>query len=145
MLRAVIRAHHARVPRLSDKTTANLVIGLVLAILVVTPLSYYTVRSDRYDERFAWRMFSSIRMARCKVAPVVGNPPRPVLLRKTFHEAWINIARRGRRSVIRPMVEKICEDNPGQPVHMRLPCRHVEGKVTTELDGKADLCKGGLR
>lgn len=130
--------------RLSAKTTANLVIVAILAILVVTPLSYYTTRDDSYDERFAWRMFSPIRMVRCKVDLEVGDPPSSINLYRTFHEAWITIAQRGRLAVLRRMVERVCAENPGQPVRMHLPCRQVDGKVVDAIEGRADLCKEGL-
>lgn len=130
--------------RLSAKSQANLVIGLILAILVVTPLAYYTTREDSYDERFAWRMFSPIRMVRCKVDLQVGDPPSSINLYKEFHEAWLTIAQRGRMAVLRSMVERVCAENPGQPVRLHLPCRQVDGKVVDAIDGRDDLCKEGL-
>jgi hypothetical protein len=38
-----------------------------LAVQLLLPLHYYLVRHDPHDERFAWRMFSPMRMADCAV------------------------------------------------------------------------------
>lgn len=128
----------------TPKHVANTVIGVVLAILVVSPLSYYTVRSDKYDERFAWRMFSSIRMVRCNVQYQVG--PSKIRLMRSFHEAWVNIARRGRRVVLDRMTEKLCAEHPDTPVRMTLSCRHIGEKDNRILsDGSEDLCKSDTR
>jgi hypothetical protein len=124
------------------KKRANLVIGAFVAIMIATPLSYYTVRSDRYDERFAWRMFSTMRMVRCSPKWMVGESSQPIKLGRTFHEAWVGIARRARRSVTGPMTDFLCEKNPGQPVRLLLTCRSLTGKTEVLSDGTSDLCGG---
>src|SRR5689334_3405160 len=35
---------------------------LLVAVQVAIPASYYLVREDADDERFAWRMFSAVRL-----------------------------------------------------------------------------------
>lgn len=124
------------------KKRANLIIGAFIAFMIATPLSYYTVRSDPYDERFAWRMFSTMRMVKCKPQWTVGEPKQVVQLGKTFHEAWIGIARRGRQSVTGPMSEHLCEKNPGKPVRLWLSCRSLTGERKFLSEGEDDLCGG---
>src|SRR6185369_4719609 len=41
--------------------------ALWLLVHVAIPLHYYYLGDDLYDERFAWRMFSAVRLQRCEV------------------------------------------------------------------------------
>ncbi|MEM9492081.1 MAG: hypothetical protein AAGC55_23240 [Myxococcota bacterium] len=118
-------------------------IHLFLAVQLAVPLSYYTCRSDENDERFAWRMFSSIRMKRCQPIFRLGDERTPVRLGSTFHEAWITLARRGRQQVIVAMAEELCKRHPDQPVRVEVQCMGVDGNRET-LGGKWDMCELGL-
>ena len=81
-----------------------------LVVQIALPLVYYTVRRDPHDERFAWRMFSPMRMVRCE--PGVHRRRSTVRLNQRFHTAWINIARRGRFDVVEAMAARLCHDIP---------------------------------
>ena len=85
--------------------------GAVAFILlqIALPLSYY-VNENEYDERFAWRMFSSVRMTRCsfQLASSDGTTETPLSLPKEYHVVWINLAKRARLDVIDAMVERAC-------------------------------------
>jgi hypothetical protein len=97
-------------------------IHLFLAVQVILPLSYYVARADRYDERFAWRMFSAERMVSCSPVFRVGPERKPAQLHASFHEAWVNLARRGRHEVLEAMAARLCADNQGQPVRLEMVC-----------------------
>jgi hypothetical protein len=97
-----------------------------LAVQLVAPLHYYLVRRDPHDERFAWRMFSPMRMAKCKADLSVDG--QPVNLYSEFHEAWIEIAQRGRFVVIEEMAQKLCEENKGKRVEVSLDCTYLDKK-----------------
>jgi hypothetical protein len=113
-------------------------IAAFLAIQIALPLHYYGVRRDRFDERFAWRMFSPIRALRCEVRFVVdGKQIDPYA---TFHEAWINTARRGRRVVIEAMAAKLCAKKPGSTVKLSIECVHHD-KRRERIDAPFDMCK----
>jgi hypothetical protein len=112
-------------------------IAVFLAVQVLAPLQYYACRRDRNDERFAWRMFSPTRMLSCDPSFLVDN--QPAQLYATFHEAWIEIARRGRFAVLEAMGARLCKEHPGSEVRLDLKCRAVDGKVETW--GGSDLCK----
>lgn len=80
-----------------------------LLIQVILPVTYYA--SDRvYDERFAWRMFSSVRMARCEfnLYRNDGNGLEPLPLAKTYHVVWLNLAKRARTDVIEALIAREC-------------------------------------
>lgn len=107
-----------------------------LAIQLALPLYYYGVRRDKHDERFAWRMFSSVRMTTCDVSMWVGV--QPVELQREFHDAWIALARRGRVSVVEAMGAHLCKEHPGQEVRAELTCRPVRGEPYPLAS--SDLC-----
>jgi hypothetical protein len=112
-------------------------IAAFLLVQVLAPLHYYTVRRDRNDERFAWRMFSPTRMLSCEPTFLVDG--QPAQLYATFHEAWIEIAKRGRFAVLEAMGARLCEQHAGKEVRLDLKCRGVDG--TLETWGGSDLCK----
>lgn len=115
----------------------GIVILLVVASQLLLPLHYYVARRDRHDERFAWRMFSPMRMTRCTPAFTIDS--KPVTLETQFHEAWIEIAKRGRFNVIEEMAAQLCAKNPGSAVHVVVECQYV-GKPK-ETWGGYDMCK----
>ena len=124
-------------------TRAKLIFAhALIAFQVVMAVGYYTWRTDPLDERFAWRMFSVQRLAQCKVSFRIGDPPQRAQVGKVFHEAWVNIAARGRKEVIERMAAHLCEKNPLEPVTVVGRCR-VLGTERTLSSGSFDLCKTG--
>jgi hypothetical protein len=112
-------------------------LGIWLAIQAIGPLHYYFIRKDKHDERFAWRMFSPTRMMSCTPTFLVGGQPEPL---DDFHEAWLEIARRGRLVVLEAMGARLCDKYHHQKdVRLDLQCTHVDG--TKESWGGSDLCK----
>jgi hypothetical protein len=112
----------------------------ILAFLVVQlalPLPYYLVRRDPPDERFAWRMFSPMRMAHC--TPHFALDGTPVSLESKFHEAWIEIAERGRFVVVEAMARKLCREHPGSVVVVSLDCTYLDREPRTW--GGFDMCQ----
>ena len=108
-----------------------------LAMQLLLPLHYYTVRHDPHDERFAWRMFSPMRMTKCAAQMKVGD--QPVVLGAQFHEAWVEVAERGRFVVIEAMAEKLCEQNPGKAVEVSVDCKYLDRPPAHF--GREDMCK----
>ncbi|MEZ4360519.1 MAG: hypothetical protein R3B48_10075 [Kofleriaceae bacterium] len=111
-------------------------IAAYLAAQLLLPLGYYA-RRDRHDERFSWRMFSTMRMATCE--PEFRRDGRPVALTSEFHVAWIELAKRGRRAVVVAMGQHLCAAHPGQAVVVNLRCRYLDG--SSREAGGFDLCK----
>jgi hypothetical protein len=112
-------------------------IGVFLAVQVIAPLHYYLLRDDKNDERFAWRMFSPTRMLTCDPTFLVDGQPARLL--GTFHEAWVELARRGRFAVLEAMGARLCAEHPKAEVRLDLRCRTVDGEVDSW--GGSDLCK----
>jgi hypothetical protein len=91
---------------------------------LLLPLHYYLGRRDPHDERFAWRMFSPMRMAQC--SPRVLLDGKPLDLRTEFHEAWVETAARGRFVVIEAMGRALCERHPGSAVTVSVDCTYLD-------------------
>lgn len=111
-------------------------IALFLLVQLALPAAYY-LRRDRHDERFSWRMFSPMRMATCQPEAIVAG--QRVSLSATFHEAWIELAKRGRRSVLEAMGQRLCRDHAGQEVVLWLRCGYLDG--SRREFGGFDVCK----
>ncbi len=108
-----------------------------VAIQLALPLVYYTVRRDPHDERFAWRMFSPMRMTKCQPRFVLDG--KPLELGSMFHEAWIELAQRGRFVVVEEMARHVCEQHPGSTLTVTLDCNYIDRGPQSY--GGHDLCK----
>lgn len=104
--------------------------ALYVIVQLALPAAYY-LRSDRHDERFSWRMFSPMRMTRCQ--PVARVQGQPVVLSAHFHEAWIELARRGRRSVLDELGRALCRKYPGSAVSLEVTCEYQGGARATQV------------
>lgn len=113
----------------------RLIAAFVVAQLLL-PLHYYLARKDPHDERFAWRMFSPMRMTRC--TPDVRIDGKPVSLGAEFHEAWVEIAARGRFTVLEAMGASLCAKHPGAEVRMSIACTYLDREP--ESHGGYDMC-----
>ncbi len=111
-------------------------IAAFVLVQLLLPLHYYIGRRDPHDERFAWRMFSPMRMAKC--SPKVAVDGQPLALESTFHEAWLELAQRGRFVVIEAMAEHLCKEHPGSAVTVSLDCTYLDQDPQTF--GGYDMC-----
>jgi hypothetical protein len=119
-------------------------------VQLAIPASYYVARADRDDERFAWRMFSAVRVKKCKVSITeVRRDGRrlPVDLKHAFHSAWAHALERGRKRVIQAalegrcqqggvaeaLFERRCQDAARRPLPAESARMHCdEGRIVTE-------------
>lgn len=108
-----------------------------VASQLLLPLHYYLGRRDPHDERFAWRMFSPMRMTKC--VPTITIDGAPVALASQFHEAWLELADRGRFVVLEAMGAKLCHDHPGADVEVALDCTYLDRPAATF--GHYDMCQ----
>ena len=96
------------------RKAANALIVVVLAYHVGMPLTYY-LSGRVYDERFSWRMFSTVRLHQCEVAVTETVPSggqqleRPVQLAADLQSAWVGVLERMRPSVIEKYLARRCE------------------------------------
>jgi hypothetical protein len=116
----------------TDRRWSNVFIVLVLAYQVGMPLTYYV--SDRvYDERFSWRMFSTVRLQACDVViseslPGAEGPvDTAVVVERDLQVAWVNILQRLRPSVIAKYLARRCEGADAQQVTLVGRCHDTDG------------------
>src|SRR5678815_75707 len=128
----------ARGARGSWLRSPSLFIGIFLAVQLLLPLTYYTVRTDRHDERWAWRMFSPERMVHCEPTFLVDERREKVDLMHTFHEAWSEIAGRGRLGVIERMAKELCKTH--DEVRGEMKCRALGEKRSFDVTEGYDVC-----
>ena len=119
-------------------------IGICAFVLLqlLLPLSYYW-SDNPYDERFAWRMFSSVRMTRCnfELFEQDSGSARPISLKSEYHVVWINLAKRARQDVVDAMIQRACSQH--NTVTGRLQCTTPEAPTlgicrnSNDRDGNA--------
>lgn len=119
-------------PGWSPSRKAAVVIALAwLAIQVAVPARYY-FSDDIYDERFAWRMFSAVRVQDCNVTAreVVGGMERPIQLSSVLPLPWITLLQRNRPAVVARFLAWRCASD-AEPSEVRLAtvCRDAQGTV----------------
>jgi hypothetical protein len=88
---------------------------LLVLVQVAVPASYY-FRDDPDDERFAWRMFSAVRLKRCTIEAYESEDARGESLKRTdlaraVHASWQRSLERGRR----PVIERFLAARCGRP------------------------------
>lgn len=118
-----------------------------LAVQLLLPLHYYACRRDRHDERFAWRMFSPMRLTQC--TPQFTRNGDRVDLGRRYHEAWITVAKRGRMSVLGAMARELCQPSAADrsdgashrvDVRLALTCQYLNATETV-AQGERNLCE----
>ena len=124
--------HLSRPPVRARLRAAQIGAALWLAYLLLVPLRYYALPDhDPYDERFAWRMFSAVRVQRCTVAveETLLGEPRRVNLQTVLPMPWIALVERNRPAVQRGLLRFLCE-RPTEPtrVEVRSECTEASGE-----------------
>jgi hypothetical protein len=111
----------------------NVFIAAFLAFQVAVPLRYYLGDRD-YDERFSWRMFSTLRLRDCdvRVSETVldGNVSReqPVAIERDVQVAWVRLLERMRRTVVDKYLRRRCEREHVERVEYVLTCKDTDGQ-----------------
>jgi hypothetical protein len=104
---------------------------LLVGLQVAVPASYYLVRDDRDDERFAWRMFSSVRLKHCDVRVIdriADGTLRPVDLPRSLHASWIRSLERGRSRVIERFLATRCQAPSAIGAVLERRCQGASGQ-----------------
>jgi hypothetical protein len=130
---------------------ASAIIAGFLALQVVAPLSYYLWRDDPTDERFAWRMFSAVRVHSCSAAVSDrvqvdgGLRARPVDLRRVLHPAWETNLRRNRTRVIERFLRSRCDEPGVVGARFLRRCQAADGAELPPVDLIYDCAAAELR
>lgn len=114
----------------------TVLITAFLALNVAAPLSYY-FGDDAYDERFAWRMFSPVRLAKCSVE--LSDGATVIRPNRKTHQVWINLMRRARRSIFEGYARQYCA---AEKAAGRTPQLFVKLRCDAPDMGRFGICRG---
>jgi hypothetical protein len=109
-----------------------------LLFQLAVPLHYYLGSRD-YDERFSWRMFSSVRLRDCRVHVVETpreagtNAERPVAIERDVQVAWVHLLERMRTGVVDKYLQRRCEQADVERVQYLGACKDTDGSALPEL------------
>lgn len=118
------------------KHIASMLIGCALLLQLAGPLGYY-LGSDPFDERFAWRMFSGLRVTPChaqvfeerngKLTPLVltGRAQGP---HGALHPAWRHLIERNRTVVIEKFMTTRCTEPNTTRITLISRCRLFDAR-----------------
>jgi hypothetical protein len=115
------------------RRAVDLYILAYLVVQVALPLAYYAGLRARTDERFAWRMFSAVRLDQCEVevsekVRIDGTPTiRKMPIHQVVQEGWVHELRRGQPRVVDRFLRRACEDAGAEEVTFSRRCRATDG------------------
>lgn len=115
----------------STRSRINLLIVAILLLQLLIPLRYYLGVAGGDDERFSWRMFSTVRLQRCELAMSElregSEVPQPLALKPILQVAWISILQRLRPSVVEGFLRFRCETDGVTKVIYERQCTAPDG------------------
>ncbi len=123
---------------------ANALIALLLLHQLLVPLGYY-LGGGGSDERFAWRMFSSVfyrekeraRICRGSLREWIlegGARERAVDLRSLLPGMWLPALDTGRRDVVEGLLRWRCPRSEAARVRFELACGGAPPQPQAEID-----------
>jgi hypothetical protein len=98
------------------------------------------VSARTYDERFSWRMFSTLRLRDCKVevteqVRVAGHAQtRTVNVERDVHVAWLRLLERMRGAVVDAYLERRCAGDDVASVHFVCRCHDTDGRALPPME-----------
>ncbi|HET8935936.1 MAG TPA: hypothetical protein VFN67_20955 [Polyangiales bacterium] len=114
----------------------NWTIAAILVFQIAMPLSYY-LSGRAYDERFSWRMFSTLRLRDCKIRVTehsAGGRSRNVNIERDVHVAWLRLLERMRSAVIDAYLERRCENEGVTSVDFVCHCTDTDGAALPPME-----------
>lgn len=131
----------------SSARRAGVRVFIVVAVLaqLLIPLTYY-LRDDPYDERFAWRMFSGVRLQECEGAMLERHGEREEAVNpyEVVPAGWVTSLERNRRSVVERYLALRCEEEGMTSVRFENTCREVDGAELPRVELTRDCATGEL-
>ena len=119
-------------PEGRQRRLANLFILAFLAYQVGMPLRYY-LGERGYDERFSWRMFSTLRLQQCEMqvseAAAGSSQLEEVPVRSDVQVAWVSLLERVRKPVVEKYLQRRCERQRVARVVYTRSCTNTDGSA----------------
>lgn len=129
---------------------SNALIAIALLYQVAMPLRYYLGERGT-DERFSWRMFSTVRMQKCSVQVFEtieddgAEKRQRVDLTKMLQIAWLGMLERYRPQVVEKVLSRRCAAPSVKHAHYVRNCSDTDGKALPELRLSRDCASGAVR
>ena len=133
--------------------TRALVNGCIVCFLVfqvAVPLSYYAGRRTT-DERFSWRMFSSVILQICRVSAFESGSPsgerafHQVSLWPDLHPGWIRLLERYPPQLVAAVLHWRCERTDANAVHLTRQCQTPGGAALPPDRVSIDCASGTMQ
>ena len=139
------RPEHESPTDTPQRKRQNLFVGAVLLLQIGVPLSYYV--SDRsYDERFSWRMFSTLRLRDCRVEVSEqaqgAAQARRVSVERDVHIAWLRLLERMRTGVVDAYLRRRCQGADVERVDFVCRCKDTDGRALPPYERSLTCAKG---
>jgi len=138
----------AQTPWLTGSRINILVVVILLAQLLL-PLRYYLGFAEGDDERFSWRMFSTVRLQRCEMTisdqHAGSDVLVPVQLKPILQVAWISVLQRYRPSVVEAFLRFRCEGEGMAAAHYERRCVAPDGTSVPPNVLEMDCASGEMR
>ena len=124
-------------PRGRRRRCVSAFIALFLLLQAAIPATYY-VSAHASDERFCWRMFSTVRVHRVihakhcdvNVRRNIDKDGRlvdePVAIESMIPQVWIASLKRNQVEVIRKVLDRCCNSGPARDVQLDVVCPKME-------------------
>jgi hypothetical protein len=144
--RALATARDSAAVGRSRALGGNLLIAAFLLFQIAMPLRYY-LGGRGSDERFSWRMFSSVRMQRCDVQvyeTTAEGGEQQLKLARELQVAWIGMLERNRPQVVEKLLRRRCAAPGVRSVRYARACKDTDGSELPSVHTTLDCARGVL-
>lgn len=129
-------------PNHRDRRASSAFIGAFVLLQIALPLRYYLAPST--DERFAWRMFSSRRLERCRYTLVADGEPIDVNRHLGVGPFTVDTLPRGEPDVVVGLMRWWCRRGDAIEVRYENACLRPDGEVPPPRRASLRCADGAL-
>jgi len=125
----------------------NVFVLCFLVFQIVVPMTYY-LGTPTIDERFSWRMFSSVILQICEISSFetrLRSDKRVVIrtsLSPDYHPGWIRLLQRYNPKLVQATLQRQCERPGAVSAHLMRQCQSPGSNALPE-DGITRDCASG--
>ncbi len=129
-------------PSPAERSRAGWWLAGFVALQALIPLRYY-LGDDLYDERFAWRMFSQVRVQECSAE--ASEDGRAISPYAVLPAPWVSLLSRNRPAVIgRFLAWRCAAEGARERVRVTTTCRDVTGEPLPPIVRERDCASGDV-
>lgn len=126
----------------AERSRAGWWLAGFVALQALIPLRYY-LGDDLYDERFAWRMFSQVRVQECSAE--ASEDGRAISPYAVLPAPWVSLLSRNRPAVIgRFLAWRCAAEGARERVRVTTTCRDVTGEPLPPIVRERDCASGDV-